>query len=215
MTLADMLSLLWQRTPYLLGGYINNLFIAITAMLIGTALGAVLGIGRHQRRRAVRTATTLLTHVCRNVPSFVLMFYIAFVLPAEFQWGDTYVQFPLWLKATMALVIPVTGFASDQTLAWLRQKQQQLDGAGATFIVAWVQYYLIVLMASATASVIGVDAVVGRANRVIAIDSSPEFLLLTYGYVCLWFLLTGLAVSRGMQTLEQAGNRRRMQRQGA
>lgn len=43
---------------------------------------------------------------------------------------------------------------------------------------------------------IGADVVLGHANRVIAADNSPEFLLQTYSYACLWFLVTGLAVTR-------------------
>ena len=50
-------------------------------------------------------------------------------------------------------------------------------------------------MATATASVIGADEIVGRANRVIATDHRPEFLIATYLYVSGWFLASGLLLT--------------------
>ena len=123
------------------------------------------------------------------------MFYAALVLPVELPWQGSVVTVPLLVKATLALTLPVIGFASDQGLALLRQRHERIAGAEATYIVAWLQYFLIILMASATASVIGADEIVGRANRVIATDDRPAFLIATYGYVSAWFLVSGLLVS--------------------
>ena len=204
MSMGEMLVHLWERTPFLLGGYGYNLLIAALAMAAGTAIGLVVAVARHARATPLRIVGEAVTSLCRNIPSFVLMFYVAFVFPVEVEWGDTLVQVPLWIKATFALIIPVIGFASDQGGAYLRQKRSGLTDAGAVFVTAWIQYYLIVLMASATASVIGADEVVGRANRVIAVDNSPGFLLLTYSYVCLWFLVSGLGISALVRSLHSA-----------
>lgn len=203
MSLPEMLMVLWERSPYLLGGYGYNLLISALAMLIGTLVGCLISLARQSEHFFLKASGSLLTSLCRNVPSFVLMFYIAFVLPVEVAWDGSLLRVPLWLKAMLALVIPVIGFASDQGLAYLRQRKQAQPDAGAVFSVAWVQYFLIVLMASATASVIGADEIVGRANRVIAMDNNPLFLLLTYSYVCLWFLFTGLLVSYAIQVLQR------------
>ncbi|MFO1141864.1 MAG: hypothetical protein U1E59_05640 [Amaricoccus sp.] len=182
-------------TPYLAGGFARNLLIAASAMALGTAAGAGLGRLRVVTSGPLRAAAALATSICRNVPSFVLMFYLAFLLPAELACGGTVVTVPLAIKATFALTIPVTGFASDQWLARRRQAGDGVPGAGATFLTAWLQYFLIVLMASSTASVIGVDEIVSRANRVIATDQRPAFLMATYLYAAAWFLVAGLAVS--------------------
>ncbi|MGE4371207.1 MAG: hypothetical protein AB7E12_16190 [Burkholderiaceae bacterium] len=141
---------LWQSiaNELLLEGYGYNLLIAALAMVAGTLTGCLAGVARHARHPLLKVPGRLVSSVYRNVPSFVLMFYIAFVIPVEIQWGGTLLQVPLWIKATLAPVIPV-----------------------------------------------------------IAIDNSPEFLLLVYGYVCLWFLLTGQAVSRGIQALQRFGHR--------
>ncbi|NWO04492.1 MAG: hypothetical protein HLX50_01950 [Alteromonadaceae bacterium] len=197
-----MAILLWHRTPDLLAGFGYNLLIAVLAMLLGTLAGALLGAGRYHRLAVLRLPARWATSVCRNVPSFVLMFYIAFVFPVEIEWGGQIIMVPLWFKVTLSLIIPVMGFASDQMLALLSQRARGQEGAGATFLVSWVQYYLIVLMASATASIIGVDDVVGRANEMIAFVNAPGFLLLTYSYVCLFFFASGLLVTVAARRLE-------------
>jgi ABC-type amino acid transport system permease subunit len=185
---------LWDWTPYLAGGFGRNLMIATLAMAMGSIGGVALG-WLHGRGRLPRLLAAAATGVCRNVPSFVLMFYVAFLLPVEIARAGVVVTVPLWIKATLALTIPVLGFASDQYRGFRRQSEAGMPGAGATTLTAWLQYFLIILMASSTASVIGADEIVGRANRVIATDQRPEFLIATYVYVSLWFLAAGAALS--------------------
>lgn len=188
------LALLLERTPYLAGGFATNLLISFLSMALGTGIGIALGALRARGGVAMGPAR-LATDLCRNVPSFVLMFYMAFMLPTEITLAGTIYAVPLWLKATLALTFPVIGFASDQSLGYFRQKRTGVIGAEEVFAVAWIQYFLIIIMASATASVIGADEIVGRANIVIASGSSPTFLLTTYIYVALWFIAAGLIVT--------------------
>jgi polar amino acid transport system permease protein len=201
--MTETVAALWAWTPYLAGGFARNLIIAALAMAAGTVVGVALGWLRG-RGRIARAPAALATGLCRNVPSFVLMFYVAFVLPVEIESSGVVVAVPLWIKATLALAIPVTGFASDQWCGFRRQAAERSGGAGATFLAAWLQYFLIVLMASSTASVIGVDEIVARANRVIATDQRPGFLIATYLYASLWFLAAGLAVSAVAPRLARA-----------
>jgi ABC-type amino acid transport system permease subunit len=182
-------------TPFLAGGFAGNILISTLAMVAGTLLGAALGRGRDLPAAWIRGPASATTGLCRNVPSFVLMFYVALVLPAEVEWCGAVVAIPLLLKAALALCLPVIGFASDQHLALRRQRRDRLAGADAAYSVAWLQYFLIILMASSTASVIGADEIVGRANRVIATDGRLTFLIATYVYVSSWFLASGLVAS--------------------
>jgi ABC-type amino acid transport system permease subunit len=190
-----MIEVLIERTPYLAGGFAKNMMIAATSMALGTLVGGLLGLLRFRQMRATLRAESLLTNLCRNVPSFVLLYYMAFMLPSEVALDGRIHQVPVWIKASLALTLPVIGFASDQSLGYLRQRAGGMPGAGETFVVAWVQYFLIIIMASATASVIGVDEVVGRANVLLARDDSAAFMLATYLYVSAWFVLAGLLVS--------------------
>ncbi|MGC9419216.1 MAG: hypothetical protein ACP5EN_09640 [Rhodovulum sp.] len=192
-----MIDVLIERTPYLAGGFGRNLLISAVSMGLGTLIGAALGWLRFHRFRATLGSERMLTNLCRNVPSFVLLYYMAFMLPAEVEIAGRILAVPVWIKATLALTFPAIGFASDQSLGFFRQRADGVAGAGETFTVAWIQYFLIIIMASATASVIGVDEIVGRANMVIARDDRPVFMLVTYLYVSLWFIAAGLLVSRG------------------
>lgn len=196
-----MIATLIAATPYLAGGFVLNLVISALAMALGSLTGAVLAMLRGTGRWWLSGPAMLATSLCRNVPSFVLLFYVAFLLPVEIQLSGRILAVPLWIKATVALTIPVTGFMSDQARGYRRSREAGDPQAGATFLVAWVQYLLIIIMASATASVIGADEIVGRANRLVAQHQGPEFLLLTYGYVALWFIGAGLAASWTMHRL--------------
>ncbi|MCH8466946.1 MAG: ABC transporter permease subunit [Roseinatronobacter sp.] len=190
-----MIASLIEATPFLARGFAVNLLIATLSMAFGTVLGLALCAMRAYPRWWTRPPAEFATSLCRNVPSFVLLFYVAFMLPVEVEFFGAVVAIPLWIKATVALTIPVVGFVSDQALGLRRQRAEGDTEASATFFLAWMQYFLIIIMASATASVIGADEIVGRANRLIAQDQRPAFLLLTYIYVSFWFILAGLGFS--------------------
>jgi polar amino acid transport system permease protein len=210
-SVRDIAALLADWTPFLAGGFGYNLLISAVSMSAGTLIGAALGWARG-RGPLVRAPAILATSLARNVPSFVLLFYVAFLLPVEVVRGDLVVTVPAWIKAAVALTVPVIGFASDQTVGYLRQRADGVASAAAGFGAAWIQYLLIILMASATASVIGADEIVGRANRVIAIDPRPEVLLAVYLYVSAWFLAAGLLIAGAAR---MAASRRRLRRVAA
>lgn len=190
-----MLETLLGHTPDLAGGYAINLLISALSMLAGTVVGVFLGFLRGARWRITSSIAALLTNLCRNVPSFVLLFYLAFMLPVEIDWNGQIILLPPWIKATLALTFPVVGFASDQFLGYQRQSREGHLHADLVFLSAWVQYALIILMASATASVIGTDEILSRANRIAGSVSDTSFLVLIYAYVSLWFLATGLILT--------------------
>ena len=103
MSEADTLSLLWDWTPYLAGGFLVNLLITANAMLLGTVIGMSIGALRSSRFRPVRLSARATTATCRNIPSFVLMFYLAFMVPSEIVVGASVVAVPAWIKASVAL----------------------------------------------------------------------------------------------------------------
>jgi len=63
------------------------------------------------------------------------------------------------------------------------------------FFISWTQYFLIILMASSTASVIGVHEIVGRANTAIAVTRDPNLMLAIYIYVSFWFLFSASIIN--------------------
>lgn len=186
--IADLLS----HTQFLAGGFAINLLISAVSMAVGTVLGVLLGRLRYGGMVILDAPSRFATNICRNVPSFVLLFYMASMIPSEVEISGTIHTVPVWIKATLALIFPVIGFSSDQALGYFDQRARGVSGARDTFLIAWAQYFLIIIMASATASVIGADEIVGRANTLISRQSDDGFLLATYLFVSLWFLATGL-----------------------
>ncbi|WP_375229607.1 hypothetical protein [Roseobacter sp. S98] len=183
------------HTGYLAAGFAMNLLISAIAMTVGTLIGVSLGRLRHGGATVLDAPSRLATNICRNVPSFVLLFYMASMIPSEVEISGSIHAVPLWIKASLALIFPVIGFCSDQSLGYFRQRAEGQPGALETFVIAWTQYFLIIIMASATASVIGANEIVGRANTVISQQSDDRLMLGIYLYVSLWFLASGLAVS--------------------
>lgn len=180
---------------YLAGGFAMNLLISVLSMLVGTVLGILLGRMRHAGMQSLELPSRFATSICRNVPSFVLLFYMASMIPSEIEVAGSIHAVPIWIKATLALTFPVIGFASDQSLGYFEQRDSGVSGAKETFVVAWAQYFLIIIMASATASVIGADEIVGRANTLIAAQGEDGLMIGIYLFVSLWFIATGLLLT--------------------
>ena len=188
----SLLAEVMRHSGYLAGGFATNMLISVLSMAIGTVIGVLLGRLRHAGLRGVTLPAKFTTSICRNVPSFVLLFYMASMIPSEIEMAGQIYAVPLWIKATLALTFPVVGFASDQSLGFFRQRDDGITGAGEIFVVAWAQYFLIIIMASATASIIGADEIVGRANTLIAQQGGNAFLISMYLFVSMWFIFSGL-----------------------
>lgn len=199
MTLRETLDVLLAWTPYMAEGFVMNLHISGLAILIGTAVGLAIGLLRLMQSRFIALGARGATALCRNVPSFVMMFYLAVMLPQEIALPGGGVQ-PIdpWIKAALALAIPVAGFLSDQIVGAQISRRRLF---GPTLRIASAQYAMIIVMASATASVIGADDLVARAGRVAAITDTPGFLTWCYAYAALWFFAFGLLARAGLNFL--------------
>ena len=174
-------------TPFLAAGFGWNIVVSLTAMAIGTALGVALALGRLSHRSLLARSSIALTALTRNIPTFVFLYYLAFLIPVEMQLGDTVYAFPVWLKAALALGVAVVGFVSDNFLAALRNWRAHRHAEALMFVPNWTSYFVVILMASSTASVIGVDELVSRCNTVIAAVNDPRLMLWIYLYAMLWF----------------------------
>ena len=146
-------------TPFLAGGFAMNILISLVAMTIGTSLGWIIANMRLATSPRTYRASLYLTEITRNIPTFVFLFYLAFMLPGEFTvpFTASIVGFPSWLKASLALSIAVIGFCSDNLSPAIREWRKGDHGVALLFIPSWTSYALIIVMASSTASVIGVS----------------------------------------------------------
>ncbi|MBN8997806.1 MAG: hypothetical protein J0H54_00025, partial [Rhizobiales bacterium] len=185
MTIHDTFAALLAWTPFLAAGFGWNVLISLVTMAIGTPAGYLLARGR---LNGSRTAA-FLTAAARVPPTFVLIYYLAYLLPAEIAFGGHALPLPGWVKASLALAVAVTGFVSDNALQALRHLKRGERIEALYFVPSWTTYFLIIVMASSTASVIGVPEIVQRANTVIAAIGDDHAILAVYLYVMAYFLV--------------------------
>ena len=187
MSAADIVDALVTWTPFLAGGFVWNLVLSLVSMLIGTTLGILLALARSAPQRVLARTGGVLTAVSRNIPTFIMLFYLAYLLPVEVTIGGQSHAFPGWLKASLALSVAVTGFVSDTFRLALRDWRAGEVGTALLFIPNWTMYFVIIVMASSTASVVGVGEIVSRANTVIGAIGHKDIMLWVYLYAMLWF----------------------------
>ncbi|MBV9859201.1 MAG: polar amino acid ABC transporter permease [Alphaproteobacteria bacterium] len=212
MSARDVTEALYVWTPFLAGGFIWNVLVSLCAMAIGTLLGAVLATMRLSHRRATVRASLVATGLTRNIPTFVFLFYLAFLIPVEIELGGHLYAFPAWLKASLALAVAVIGFVSDNLSEALRRWRSHDHAAALMFIPNWTSYFLVIVMASSTASVIGVGELVARCNTVIGAVGKPELMLWIYLYAMLWFFLCCYPLTLLMRQVKTWMSRRLPQR---
>ena len=208
MSPAEIIATLCRWTPFLAGGFLWNIIVSLCAMTIGTVLGALLALLRLSHRPALCRAGLLSTAFARNVPTFVFLFYLAFLIPAEIRIGGAAFAVPGWLKASLALAIAVVGFVSDNLADALPHWRAGNVAAALLFIPNWTAYFVIIVMASSTASVIGVGELVSRCNTVIGAVGKPELMLWIYLYAMLWFFLACYPLTLAMRRVKRTIARR-------
>ena len=107
-----------------------------------------------------------------------------------------------------ALAMAVIGFTSDNLMPAIRDWRRGDHSAALLFIPNWTSYMLIIVIASSTASIIGVSELVSRCNTVINATGNTELLLPVYLYACACFFLFCYPLTRCMQwTREHLANR--------
>lgn len=189
MHVSEIFTYLYTWTPYLATGFGLNILISVVAMAIGTSIGwflALLRVSDHPRR--IRFSLVA-TEFSRNIPTIVFQFYLAFMLPSEIPIPATGIIliFPSWLKAALALAIAVVGFTSDNLTIAMEEWKRGNRNAAFLFIPSWTSYALIIVMASSTASIIGVGELLSRCNTVINAIGNTQLMLPIYLYACLYF----------------------------
>jgi polar amino acid transport system permease protein len=76
------MDILWRNAPYLLRGAVQTLYLASSAIVLSTLLGALLGIVAAAARPAWRRLVTAYVFCVRGIPVLVFMFLFYYALPA-------------------------------------------------------------------------------------------------------------------------------------
>lgn len=202
MSAAEIFLHLQTWTPYLLGGFGWNVLISLIALGIGTAVGAVLACARLSPSASVSKAGLVITKIFRNIPSLAFVFYLTVLLPTEVTfWGSIHV-IPGWIKASLAFSAAQIGFTSDQLGPAIQAWRQRQHGAALLFIPNWVNGFIITILASSGASLVGVSELVSRCNTVINATGSSDLMVPFYFYASLIFMVFCLPVSLAMKKVQ-------------
>jgi polar amino acid transport system permease protein len=186
---AEIRSQLVAMTPFLLEGFGMNILVSAVAMAVGTGIGWGLALLRISNRPRRARFSLVLTEFSRSVPTIVFQFYLVFILPSEIliPFANTTLSFPAWLKAALALAVAVVGFTSDNLTIAMKDWKAGHHRAAFLFIPSWTSYALIIVMASSTASIIGVGELLSHCNTVINATGSTQLMLPIYLYACVIF----------------------------
>lgn len=202
MDIRDVYDELVRWTPFLAGGFAWNIAISLLAMALGTLIGAALAFMREARGAFLAKPSLAITNFARNMPAFVLLLYVAFLLPSEFQLFGLVVKVPVWIKASLALSIAVVGHVSDTLSVVIRDWRAGQRESALLFLPSWVTYLLFVVMTSSAASLIGVNEIVSRCSTVVAATDEGGMLLWIYLYAMLWFFLACYPLVMAMERLK-------------
>jgi len=203
MSPIEVIGNLWSWTPFLAVGFLWNILISAVALAVGTALGYLFVLLRLAKIGWLVDLGTGMTEVTRNIPTFVFQFYLVFMLPDSLKlpFADTSWPFPSWIKAALALSLAVVGFVSDNLLPAVRAWRTGKIEAAPLFIASWTHYAVIIIMASSTASVIGVAELVNRCNTVINVSGKTQIMLWVYLYAMTWFFVFCYAITLGIKKI--------------
>lgn len=201
MTAAETIKILAEWTPYLLTGFGWNIVVSLTAMAIGTVAGLLLAVMRDSSVWGAKSGGNVLTAAMHVAPTFVMLFYLTYMIPEQLEFFGLSVHVPVWLKASLAFGIAVAGFVSDNALVSIRYFSKGHIPEALLFLPSWTNYFLIIVMASSTASVIGVPEMVYRARTVIGAVDQIGFLFWAYLYVMIWFLVFSILLTMIMHLL--------------
>ena len=213
--------------PLLLKGFGLNLLISILAMAFGVAFGLVLGSMQAAKSSIVATAATGVTLLFRNSPWLVIMFYVMYLLPFEIHWHGGYLTLPDWMKAVIALAIPVSGYTSEIVRGGLRSiPSAQWEAAAAlafgpirtlTSIILpqavrrmmppLMNLYCSVTMATSLANIVGVNEAVTVTQSILSTVQKPGVLLPAYGVLLLLFFFYVFPISAVSRRLERRWSR--------
>jgi polar amino acid transport system permease protein len=190
--------------PFLFQGFVKNITIALLAMAIGTTLGSILALMKFSKFSWVRHGVSALTSFFRNVPTLVLLFYLATLLPNELVlFNGTFVLTlsPIF-KASLALASSPLGFTAWNLYASLSNWRKGDHAAAMLFIPNWLGAFLVTTLASSVSSLVGVDELVSRSNSVIT-ATSPNNMISVYLLAMSFFFVFCMTSSQLLDRLKR------------
>jgi polar amino acid transport system permease protein len=221
---ASIAATMLKYLPALLDGFAMNILIGVLATLIGTVTGLLLGIGQLSLFGPVRGVSFLATQLFRNTPTMVLLFYITTLVPTQATLFDLEITIWGWLKATLAISLSTMSNTAEVVRGTVQTTPQgQWDGAYALgfsrgqalwrvilpqglplMIPPLLGYFIVIVMATTLASVVGVAEVLATARFALSIEEGRDELLAPmYLMVLLLFFLSSYAMTQAVALLQR------------
>jgi polar amino acid transport system permease protein len=222
-TSVSVFATLIKWAPLLLSGFVFNLAISFIAMAGGTVVGAFLGIAQISLLPPVRSFSWFVTQFFRNAPWLVLLFFVMFLLPFQFDIYGYTLPFPDWMKATLGLALPVMANVSEivrgaiqsipggqweaaESLAFTRRQTLWmiiLPQCIKRMLPPWMNLYAILTMATVLASVVGVNEMLTLTQQALAAENQAALLVPFYAFDLLVFFIYCYPIARWTIYLER------------
>ncbi len=198
-----------ESLPYLLRGALSTILMSLAVIVVGTALGIVLGVLRFVPWRWLADGLGWVIELVRAVPLLLLMFFIFFGLPALSVKIPTYpaavVAMSLWMMVNTAEVvrggiqsIPKGQFEAARSvgLGWLGMMSYVIfPQAVRRMLPSFVGLCTILVKDTSLAAIIGVFELTRAAQETIerTFRSFEIYLVAAAIYFVICFPLTQLA----------------------
>jgi polar amino acid transport system permease protein len=209
--------------PVILKGFAFDMLISFMAMVIGTALGTLLGVGQLSHHKGLRVASRWITQFFRNAPWLVLLFFCIYLLPYEVNMFGVVLPFPGWAKGIVGLSFPVMGNVSEvvrggiqslptgqwEAAAALGLTRRQtlrlciLPQAIKRMAAPWMNVYAILMMSTPLVSIVGVEDSVSIANSMLSALGNPALMMPVYGLILVLFFAYCAPIAVATKRLER------------
>ncbi|MGH7327104.1 MAG: amino acid ABC transporter permease [Polyangiaceae bacterium] len=218
-----IIATLLKWTPLLFHGFLFNLAISFLSMGIGTVAGIVLGIFLISRSRSVAQSSYVFMQIFRNAPWLVLMFFVMFLMPFQFQTPFGTIPFPDWMKAVLGLALPVManvseivrgGIVSLPNTQWEAAESLGFNYAQTLRLIIlpqavkrmlppWMNLYAILAQSTTLASILGVTEMLTITRNILGAEGRTELLMPFYGYILVWFFIYCYPIAAYTKRLER------------
>ena len=202
-------AILWDWTPAILKGFAANVGISLASALFATVLGTFVGIGQLSLHRPVRWLCWLFTHLFRNAPWLVLLFYCMLLLPFQVRVGAWVVPIPDWVKAVAGISIaaaanmseivrgaiqsiPTGQWESAASLAFSRTQALWmivLPQCVKRMLPPWMNLYALIMVSTPLCAIVGVSEIMTVAADILAANARHDLLMPVYLYLLVLFFL--------------------------
>ena len=219
------LAVLMRWLPLLIThGFALNILISFLTMMLGTVLGVFLGLGQIAPNRALRALSQFVTRIFQNSPWLVVIFVVMLSIPSKFSMFGQPVNFPDWIKAVLALSLPIMANVSEivrgginsvpsgqwdaaESLAYTRRQTLWLiilPQCIKRMIPPWMNWYAILTMATPLVSILGVGELVTTLRHAMAAENGrPDLIFPFFGFALVIFFFYCYPIARLTLRLER------------